>query len=232
MNRKEVASYGKNQNKKLSNQKIGQINIFVKDPFVNEIDHEIVFKKIDQLLPDHILELVDIIYIGEFDHFKKKNANATYSDGAIYVDHKQENENDLIDDVIHEFAHASEDGFAALLYEDDMIKQSFIDKRIKLKKTLRYENYSVDDYDLKSVDYNNALDQFFFREVGYEKLGNLTQGLFLGPYSATSLREYFARGFEEYYLGNRDFLKDVCPYIYKKLFLLDSLQNEENNIEY
>ena len=232
MNRKEVASYVKNQNKKLSSQKIGQINLFFKDPFLNDIDHEIVFKKVDNLLPEHILELIDIIYIGEFDHFKEKNTNAMYSDRAIYVDCKQKDENDLIDDIIHEFAHASEDGFGALLYEDDMIKQNFLSKRTKLKNILKYEDYNIDDHNLDDIDFSDSLDKFFFWEVGYEKLNNLSQGLFLAPYSATSLKEYFARGFEEFYLGNRNFLKNICPYIYKKLSFLDELYNKENNHEF
>ena len=40
--------------------------------------------------------------------------------------------------------------------------------------------------------------------------------------SITSLREYFAAGFEEFYLGDRAYLKKNCPYIYNKLQLLES----------
>ena len=232
MNRKKIASYVKNQNKKLSNQKIGQINIFFKDPFINDLNYEIVFREVDQLLPDHMLDLVDVIYIGEFKDFKKKNANAMYSDGAIYVDCKQEDENDLIDDVVHEFAHAVEDKFGDFIYLDEDIKQNFLGKRKKLENILKYENYNVDKQDLSKEEFDEDLDRFFFWEVGYEKLNNLAQDLFLAPYSATSLREYFARGFEEFYLGNRNFLKNICPYIYKKLSFLDNMQNEENNYEF
>ena len=52
--------------------------------------------------------------------------------------------------------------------------------------------------------------------LAYPKLNNLTQGLFLGAYSTVSLREYFARGFEEYYLGDHTYLKQICPYIKTK----------------
>ena len=45
--------------------------------------------------------------------------------------------------------------------------------------------------------------------------------MFLTPYSITSLREYWATGFEEYVLGNRLDLKNVCPYINKKLSMLE-----------
>ena len=56
--------------------------------------------------------------------------------------------------------------------------------------------------------------------------------LFLDPYSITSLREYFATGFEEYYLENRLYLKDLSPYVYKKLFLLNDNDLEEMEHEY
>ena len=220
MNKKEIVNYVTNQNKKLPNQKIGQIEIFFKDHFVNDIDVELVFKKVNQLLPDHILELVEIVYVGDFEDFKERNINAMYSDGALYISHEQEDENDLIDDIIHEFAHAVESTFSAILYEDGLIEQSFLNKRNKLKNILKYEDYNISNYDLEKTEFDNDLDKFFFWEVGYEKLNNLSKDLFLGSYSATSLREYLARGFEEFYLGNRNFLKNICPYIYKKLVVL------------
>ena len=40
---------------------------------------------------------------------------------------------------------------------------------------------------------------------------------FVRPYGATSLREYFACAFQEYYLGNKDRLFDRCPEVYKKI---------------
>jgi len=232
MSKKELVSYVKSQNKKLSNQKIGQISLFFKEPFVNDIDFELVFKKVDQLLPDHILELVDIVYVGDFDYFKERDINAVYTDSALYISHQQDDENDLIDDIMHEFAHAVEDGFGALLYEDGLIEQNFLSKRTKLKSFLNYESYNIDNHDFGDAEYNKEMDTFLKDDVGYKTLNGLTQGLFLGSYSTVSLREYFARGFEEYYLGDRDYLKNICPYIYKKLSLLDSSYNEENNYEF
>jgi Mlc titration factor MtfA (ptsG expression regulator) len=45
----------------------------------------------------------------------------------------------------------------------------------------------------------------------------LIGGLFPSPYAATSLREYFAIGFEYYYLKDRSQLKKECPFLYNKL---------------
>ena len=41
------------------------------------------------------------------------------------------------------------------------------------------------------------IDDFLYKDVGYALLNNLVMGLFPSAYAATSLREYFARGFEE-----------------------------------
>jgi len=42
-------------------------------------------------------------------------------------------------------------------------------------------------------------------------------GLFVSPYAATSLREYFAIGFEEYHLKDRVYLKKISPKLYFKI---------------
>ena len=55
----------------------------------------------------------------------------------------------------------------------------------------------------------------------------LAVNLFTTAYSVTSLREYFARGFEEYYLGNKLYLREISPYIYRKLSLLEEKDVEE-----
>ena len=93
-------------------------------------------------------------------------------------------------------------------------------KRLKLKKILRIHDYNVDLHDFSKIEFDEELDQFLLNEIGYEKLSNLTVGMFLDPYSISSLREYFATGFEEYYLGDRSYLNNVCPYIYKKVSYL------------
>ena len=170
MRKKELVNYVKTQNKKLSNRKIGLLDIIFKDPFVNELDSDSVFEKINQLLPDHILKLVDIIYIGDFDYFKKRDINAMYSDGAIYVSYDQDNEEDLLDDIIHEYAHAVEGGFGEIIYSDGMIEQNFLSKREKLNKFLEVEGHNADQYGIDEPDYNEELDAFLKDKVGYKKI--------------------------------------------------------------
>ena len=227
MKKNDLVNYVKNRNEKLNLKKVGSLQIIFKDHFSNDIDYVSVIKRVNQLLPDHIIQLVDALYVGDFDYFKQRDINAMYLDGAIYVSNEQDNEGDLLDDIIHEYSHACEAAYGEMIYGDGDIKDDFLSKRQTLKRFLRHENRwsDIEDYDFTEIDYDEDLDMFLKDGVGYERLNNLINGLFLNPYSTVSLREYFARGFEEYYLGDRLYLKKICPYIYNKLYLLDDLEN-------
>jgi len=45
----------------------------------------------------------------------------------------------------------------------------------------------------------------------------MTTGLFIRPYASISLREYFATGFEAYYLGKKNSLEKISPMLYDKI---------------
>ena len=66
--------------------------------------------------------------------------------------------------------------------------------------------------------YSAELDHFFYKTVGYDLLRPLSSGLFYSPYAVTSLREYFANGFEAYFM-KEDIprIKSVSPELYKKI---------------
>ena len=51
-------------------------------------------------------------------------------------------------------------------------------------------------------------------------------GLFPGAYSVTSLGEYFAVGFERFYMREGKNLSKMCPVLMRKIDLLDELANE------
>ena len=64
-------------------------------------------------------------------------------------------------------------------------------------------------------------DDFLLNKIGYDKLSILMQGLFISPYAATSLREYFATGFTEFFMQpDHRLLRTVSPVLYKKLIKL------------
>ena len=64
---------------------------------------------------------------------------------------------------------------------------------------------------------------FLYQDVGYALLTTLTMGLFVSPYAATSLREYFATGFDKYYLEDRRYLKNISPILFEKIEYISNL---------
>jgi len=68
---------------------------------------------------------------------------------------------------------------------------------------------------------------FLLKQLGYDKLSLMTAGLFLSPYSVTSIREYFANGFEEFVRGEADYLKEINPILFDKIKELFT-KGEEN----
>ena len=74
-------------------------------------------------------------------------------------------------------------------------------------------------------EYDYEFDQFLLKDVGYDKLSKIVSGVFINPYAPTSLREYFATGFTDFYLQPNDhsFLKKTSPALYDKLALLHNL---------
>ena len=67
------------------------------------------------------------------------------------------------------------------------------------------------------IEYNEKFDEFLATEVGYPVLVPLTMGLFVSPYGATSLQEYFANGFEKYILDDPARVQTISPVLYGKI---------------
>ena len=93
-----------------------------------------------------------------------------------------------------------------------------MEKRKELHRILSDEGYNVNLMYYLDVDYNRQFDDFLSQEVGYPMLTALTVNLFFSPYGATSLREYFANGFEAYfYHQDLDKLASISPVLFDKL---------------
>ena len=100
-----------------------------------------------------------------------------------------------------------------------MIKE-FIQKRAQLEFELKSEGYWTENYDFRNLKFDDKFDSFLYKKVGGQMLNMVTAGLFIRPYSSVSLREYFATGFEAYYTGKKDLLKQLSPVLYNKIELL------------
>ena len=186
-----------------------------------------VLRTVEDLIAPRLVYNVDTIYVGDFDSFNYngRNYNASYENGAIYVSNEQDDENDMIDDIVHEIAHAVEEQYGEQVYGDNSIQNEFLGKRERLYHLLKQEGFDVSYNDIMSTEYDEGLDKFFYKTVGYPTMTSLVMGLFYSPYAATSAREYFANGFENYFLRDRNYLKKISPALYNSI---EELNNNGN----
>ena len=79
-------------------------------------------------------------------------------------------------------------------------------------------------------EYDYEFDQFLLKDVGYDKLSKIVSGVFINPYAPTSLREYFATGFTEFYMNPNEhsFLKTTSPALYTKLEKINNIESIDN----
>ena len=194
-----------------------KITVFVKDPLPEDIDLDYVLSSIEKKVPEHLVYGIDMAYVGQFEEFEDRQTNAAYKDGALYITNEQSDEDDMIDDIVHEMSHACEESYYSLIYSDGKIQNEFAGKRKKLFEILKAEEYKVDIEDFLNIDFSKEFDEFLYQEVGYDKLTFFTMGLFVSPYGATSYREYFANGFEHYFLTNPQYVEVVSPAVYEKV---------------
>jgi len=193
--------------------------LYVESPFVGSVNVPKVIDAIELQIPRSIFNEIDLIMVGEFDFLQERDLEALYKDGAIYVSNNLLSDEDLLENIIHEVAHSLEESLGYYIYADHKITSEFVAKRETLKRILISHNYDLSSVEhlFSDLEYNQEFDEFLYKEVGYAKLDNLTLGLVSNPYAMTSLREYWASGFEKYFLGNQEILKTVSPELFNKI---------------
>lgn len=196
---------------------LGNAVVYVKEQLPETIDLSRVLKFISDNLPSVFYSNVEMIYIGQFPFLKARQVDALFENGAIYLSSKVENEHDLMSDLIHEIAHAFEEVNAEDLYTDNALENEFLGKRQRLFQIFKARGYNVKLKDFIDPDYNKSFDEFLYNEIGYDTLGTMTNGLFISPYAATSLREYFANAFENFFVNDMKVVKDLAPEVYNKI---------------
>jgi len=201
------------------------LHIYFKDQMINdEIDVENVVSKVEGVLPHHLTSEVEMIIIGQFDEFEENGFNAFYESGTIYITNIQSDEQDMIDDLVHEFAHSVEEPYGMDIYGDYKIRNEFMEKRNMLHSILWKSGFKIPKSLFNNIDYDKDLDDILYKKIGYEKLQNMCKGLFLNSYSPTSLREYFATGFTDFFLrpDEHQYLQKLSPQLYKKILQIYS----------
>jgi len=185
---------------------------------VNEPDESVDLpqfcQEVEEILPRVLLNNIEIVYIGNFPNLK--NRNASFSFGAIYMTAEEPTNFDMLENFVHEVAHSLEKQYGWQIYDKNLI-QEFKGKRERLRSILSSEGYKINPLLYDNTEYNKQFDEFLAHEVGYPTLLSLTMGLFVSPYGATSIQEYFANGFEKFYLDSPKTVRDISPILYGKI---------------
>lgn len=210
----------------------GKVLVTVKDTLPKDFNIQATFKAVESRLPEKLFFLIDHIIIGDHPIFKQKKVNAYYRENTLFITPDQKDSMDMVDDIIHEIAHVIEDHYHDQIYGDRAIEEEFLTKRALLLDILKQSGYiNKEDIKLfKGLKFNDVFDNLLYKKIGYPVLSKLITNLFLGPYSITSIREYFAVAFEEYftdYIGAKEARK-VCPEVFKKIKMLENYFDEES----
>lgn len=194
---------------------IYHIPVFIIDEPEEGVDIPAFCSDVEDILSAHLLRNVDVVYIGNFKDLRGRNA--TYAHGAIYMTCKEPTNFDMLENFVHEVAHSLELDYARDIYGDNTLVGEFKGKRNRLYHILTAEGYHINPTLYSFTEYNAQFDDFLANTVGYPALVSLTMGLFVSPYGATSLQEYFANGFEKYLLGNPRAVREISPVLYRKI---------------
>jgi len=204
--------------------KYDSITVIVKDQLPEPINIKNVLRTVEKIVPGHLSYGIEVIYVGQFKDLIDREVNSIYRDGAIYITSDQADEEDMIDDIVHEIAHSVEERYGADIYGNSKLEIEFLKKRLILHNNLDVRGYKIEKEIFLNSEFTQEYDDFLHKEVGYGILANITSGLFISPYAITSLREYFANGFEHFYLNKNlsgSALYKVSPALYRILELLN-----------
>ena len=204
----------------------GDIEVIEVDQLPDNIDLRSILKAVENNLPWHYFDNLEAIKIEHLPDFDEKKTNALYRDNTFYITNQQDSTQDIVDDIVHEFAHHLETMYLEEIYGDKTIIHEFLKKRSELEFELRSEGYWTDEYDFDELKYNEKFDSFLYNRVGKNMLKLATSGMFIRPYASVSLREYFATGFEAYYLGKQQTLENISPMLYDKISELHYLKRK------
>lgn len=199
-------------------QLFNRIVVYQQNPLPDGISVEEAIQQIEGSVPQYFCNDIDSIFVGQFPFLVERELEALYENGAIYITNEQETVEDFVADLVHEIAHAVEETYPLDIYGDGVLESEFLAKRRTMREILTAHDlcpYGLDVF--LNSDYSAEFDTYLYQDIGYDLLGSLLEGLFVSPYGATSLREYFANCFEEFFTGDPYHVKSITPAAYNKL---------------
>jgi hypothetical protein len=215
------------KSKKQNNFTIKGVQVFIKDSSREIQDLKVPISSALNKVPEHLLVNLDTIYFGSFEHLEKLDLQAMYMNSSIFISSEIEEESEIVDDLVHEIAHSIEEIHKDKIYFDGEIEREFILKRKSLWNLLKQKGLNADLSRFLETEYNQEFDEFLYLEIGYPVLSIYSSSLFYSPYAVTSLREYFANGFEAFFMKEDVArLQKLSPALFKKIVLLSDLEEE------
>jgi hypothetical protein len=216
-------SYIKSSNKKLMSERkefslFGSINVFIKDPLPEGVDMTNVIMDLEDTIPPHLLYEVETILVGQFKDLDDRGIRAAYMDGGIYVTNQQPSDEQLFEDIVHEVAHSVEKMFDYDLYADGKLETEYLGKRKRFVDLMVADGVRIPNRLRYETEYSKVFDEFLHYDLGHDKAINYAMGLFISPYASVSVSEYFATGFEMFFVQvDSAQIKEMSPELFNKL---------------
>ena len=212
------------------NVSINSVDVKLQSDLPDDVNLAKILTTVKGSLPKAYFKKLDGIEVVDLEEFDERDISAKYSsnDKKLYVSaNRQDDNGDMLDDIYHEIGHHVETLYPDHIYGDNAIRDEFLLKRKQLYFELASEGYDLSKYNLANPEYVKELDHFFYERVGKQMMKMVTAGISIRPYAMVSLKEYFAVGFEQYYLGNDKDLHKISPVLYKKINELHNLARKE-----
>jgi len=209
------------------------VPLYIIHSFPKVIDVNTIIDLVKKKLPADTFNGLDAIYVGEFKDLKDREIQAMFKDSAIWLSSDNiksfMTEEVIADNIVHEVAHLLEDLYPHFIYFDNKVEQEYNSKKHKLMTILKEEGYSVFIKLFFNEEYLKEFDNLLYKHIGYDKLALFSLGLFISPYSITTIREYFASGFQMFFSEEVDYLREISPVLYHKIKKLMDETKDENN---
>ena len=132
-----LLEYVKHSKKNAGIYYLNDIPVWTEDPLPDSIDLRQILLDVAKRLPKIYLKYIQAVRIGIFEEMLERELNALYKDGVLYVSNMQDNNTDMLDDIIHEIAHAVEEHNHDLVYGDEGVFLEFLGKRKRLYELLK-----------------------------------------------------------------------------------------------
>jgi len=197
----------------------------------NAFDMVKAIRKIEESLPEYLFTLIEQIDVRYHEDLQARDIEAAYDSGTIYIQNSIPSEDKFFEYVVHEIAHALEQVYGYEIYADSSIENEFKRKRSLLVEKMVAYKAEIPEQVVHllnhEIDYCKELDNYINNVIGYENLTEYIIGLFITPYSIISLSEYFADGFENFFVGEKALVKAISPAIYEACNNIENVLGEQ-----